>query len=394
MKYQNPKLHIEKNYKVAFVLTSVTYGGLEKVSSCFLRNYNKHQFDIQTIVFHRPWQEDNRFIKWIEQTNNLFFKISSARHNSVVKKDFFKVLRRYLELFRLIKNGDFDLVHTNGTLADLTAIPIAKLLGLPCISTCHGFIHNDLKLKFYNIANKILLRLCSKVIAVSEELRDDLIKSGIDTDYISLIENAVSTEYDAKLSAYYRNRIRKKLGFNNNNFVIGFIGRLSHEKGCQYLIEAIFKLKELKLPVKAVIIGEGYQKRELELLVKKYHVENEVVFAGFQNNIENWLPVLECFILPSLTEGTPMALLEAMAFGVPVIASRVGGVPNIINSLINGILVSPGKPKDIVDAVCMLYRNEPERQRLSKAANNTIKANYNINEWTSKIEKEYLKVLG
>ena len=117
-----------------------------------------------------------------------------------------------------------------------------------------------------------------------------------------------------------------------------------------------------------------------------------IIFTGFQKDTENWMPVLDVFVLPSLTEGTPMALLEAMACGIPVIASAVGGVPKLIESGKNGILIQPAKPQEIKNALIMLYKNNSLLKSLSNEAQKTIISKYDINDWVGKIENEYLKI--
>ena len=103
---------------------------------------------------------------------------------------------------------------------------------------------------------------------------------------------------------------------------------------------------------------------------------------------------MDVFVLPSLIEGTPMALLEAMACRIPVVASGVGGVPQIIDPGKEGILVSPCKPEEIATGIRTLYNDDSLRKNLAKAACNKVKSNFDIKEWTKKIEAEYLKVLG
>jgi glycosyltransferase involved in cell wall biosynthesis len=102
---------------------------------------------------------------------------------------------------------------------------------------------------------------------------------------------------------------------------------------------------------------------------------------------------MDVFVLPSLTEGTPMSLLEAMAFGIPVVASAVGGIPQVIVSGKNGILVSSGKSQEIADAVNTLYEDETLRKTLGEEAKRTIELKFNVDEWVKKVEAEYLKAI-
>jgi glycosyltransferase involved in cell wall biosynthesis len=128
-------------------------------------------------------------------------------------------------------------------------------------------------------------------------------------------------------------------------------------------------------------------------LVKLRGLENKVFFTGFQRNVKEWIPSMDVFVLPSLTEGTPMALLEVMACRIPVVASAVGGVPQIISSGKDGILVSPAKPEEIATAIKTFYNNNSLREDFAAAAYKKAKSNFDIKEWTKKIETEYLKAI-
>ena len=127
----------------------------------------------------------------------------------------------------------------------------------------------------------------------------------------------------------------------------------------------------------------------LEQMVKSKGLESIVFFVGFQTDIENWLAAFDVFVLPSLTEGTPMALLEAMAMGIPVIASAVGGVSNVLTDEINGLLITPGNIKDICDKIIILKNSRELKYKLLLAGINTIKMKYNINNWCRDIERHY-----
>jgi len=128
-------------------------------------------------------------------------------------------------------------------------------------------------------------------------------------------------------------------------------------------------------------------------MVRQKGLEDKVFFAGFQTDVRKWIPAMDVFVLPSLTEGTPMALLEAMACGIPIVASAVGGVPQIIDSGKEGILVPPGKPEDIAAGIMELYSSNSLRENFAQAAYRKVKSDFDIKEWTEKIESQYAELL-
>jgi glycosyltransferase involved in cell wall biosynthesis len=144
------------------------------------------------------------------------------------------------------------------------------------------------------------------------------------------------------------------------------------------------------IPIKTLIVGDGPQKRDLETFMKESGVENRVIFTGFQDHVEDWYPVMDVFVLPSLTEGTPMALLEAMTHGLPIVATAVGGVPKVIESGKNGMLISSGKTKEIRETIYALYENAALRDLLSRGGKRTVSLEHNITDWIKRIEREYL----
>ncbi len=344
------------------------------------------------MVLIRPWEADNIFVQALEKEGYPIYRVPVAKRARVDGRDYLRVFRCHRIIHSLLKDGSYDLVHTHGYFADIVGIPAAKRLRIPRISTCHGFISNNLKYKFYNACDLIALRFSNNIISVSHGIKSTLMKSGIKDSQITVIRNAVNGNYHGAFYALNRQKIRKLYGIGGKEFVVGYIGRLSEEKGIRYLIEACSRLNELDLPTKVLIIGEGPQKQELQDLTIEKSMDHNVFFTGFQRDIENWLPAMDIFVLPSLTEGTPMALLEAMAFGIPVVASAVGDVPQVVDSERNGILVNPGKPGEINNAIQLLYKNETMRKRFSAEAQEKIKEKYNVEDWTRKIEAEYLKM--
>ncbi len=381
-------------FKIAYLLAPDDFGGAERVSLNFLRSVDRNTFDIYLFLLVSPWEKDSLFIKKIEKEKYPVYKIPVASRPKNEGRDYLRILKCFRRIRSYLKRGAFNLLHTHGYFADIVGIPAAKSLKIPCVSTCHGFISNDIKLKLYNRLDSFVLRLSDRVIAVSDGIKNDLVKSGIKELHVNVIFNAVHTNLDDMTFIRNRQIKRQQSGINEKEFVIGYIGRLSEEKGLEYLIKAVSMLNRSEISPKVLMIGEGAQIDELKGLVQDLNLENSVSFVGFQSDTESWMPALDVFVLPSMMEGTPMSMLEAMSCRVPVIASAVGGVPAVIRSGKNGILVSPGKPAEIRDAICNIYENEDLRKSISTAALETISSKYNIKDWVGKIEAEYSDLIN
>ena len=375
--------------KVAYILTPITFGGAEKVSLNFLRSVNRNRFDIRPILLVRPWETELYFGQELRQLGYDYETVPVAMKTN---GDPMRVMRVAQKLHDFLKKGAFDLVHTHGYFADICGQFAARLLGINGLSTCHGFIATDLKLRMYNLLDKYALRLCKIIIAVSEGIKIELIDSGVREFRISVIANAVSLPYEAAELAAHRELKRCILGLKPDDFVVGYLGRLSSEKGLGYLIEAAKELLDEEIKVKLLFIGDGPEREALEQQAKAKGLADNVTFAGFQNDPESWYPALDIFALPSLTEGTPLALLESMASAVPVIASAVGGVPKIVTDGVNGLLIPPGNSREIKEKIQLLAQNSDLCGRLGRAGGEHIRENYSIGAWCRAIENCYCRV--
>jgi glycosyltransferase involved in cell wall biosynthesis len=380
--------------RIGLVLTPLDFGGAEKVSLTLLKNINRNEFSVIPIVLVRPWEDENLFQEELKKKNYEYMTIPVALYRRSEKRDYFRVLRCIKILWSIVKKEQFDLIHSNGYFADIISAPVARILGIPIISTCHGFIKNDVKLNIYSFLDQRILLFVNRIIAVSEEIKNGLVKVGVKESIVKVIQNCVETYNDPVLSNCHRKQIRTRLNLKESEIVVGYVGRLSEEKGLRFLIEAISILNDANVPSRLLLIGDGVQRMQLERYAEERSLKYQILFTGFQNQIDQWLPALDVFVLPSLTEGTPIALLEAMSHGLPVVASSVGGVPSIIRSGQSGILTQPGNPSEIAKAICDLYGNEPLRLKLGTEAKRIIQDKFNVTDWARKIEVQYLSLLN
>lgn len=383
--------------KIAYILTPVDFGGLEKVSLNFLKNIDRRRFAVHPVVMVRPWEDEKRnpFIREVRKEGYMPHSVPVAlRSKKQGASDYLRVLRCGRLIYSFLKEGGFDIVHTNGYFADTVGIPAARLLGIPAVSTCHGFIESGMKLRLYNALDCIMLRMAGKTIAVSESIRDALVKKGLKSSRIEVITNAVNPSVPDRVLRERRVEKRLALGIKDDEFVIGYCGRLSREKGLEFLLRAVSTLGDAGRHVRLVLIGDGPERQSLEKLSMEPGLSGRVIFTGFLRDAEEAISALDLFVLPSLTEGTPMALLEAMAVGVPVVASAVGGIPSVVQDGRDGLLVSPGRIEELTGAVEKVMKDDVLRKKLSKKGRERIREKYDIKAWTRKMENEYLGLCG
>lgn len=303
--------------------------------------------------------------------------------------DWWRVPRCYQRVWEQLGGLDVDLLHTHGYLADIVGIPVAWLKRIPTVTTCHGFIASSWKVRLYNSVDRKVLRLGTRVLAVSDGLGRELVDSGVKPGRVQVLMNAIETEREPETTDHSCSSIRRAYGIDREDIVLGYVGRLSAEKGLNYLIEACAQLIADGVPARALLIGEGVQREDLGQLSYRLGIADRVIFAGFQEDVSRWLSCMDVFVLPSLTEGTPMALLEAMAAGVPSVASAVGGIPKIIDQGETGLLVAPGSASEIKAAVEVLFKNPDVRERMASRSVSVAKARYGVKSWIERIEREY-----
>ena len=201
-------------------------------------------------------------------------------------------------------------------------------------------------------------------IAVSEAVKDVLIKSGIETKLIRVIPDGIDfSPYEDRSSKDY---LHKEFSFDPDDFLVGIVAQLTDEKGHKYLIQASQYLRERSSKIKIVIVGEGPMRMELGRMVKEIRGEDMVFFMGFREDIPQILKSLDVFVLSSEREGLGSILMDAMACRLPIVATRVGGIPELIEHQKTGLLVPPQRPKALANAILAIYEDRELARQLGR----------------------------
>jgi glycosyltransferase involved in cell wall biosynthesis len=370
------------------IATSVEFGGIERV----LLNLVEHVgpgIQLHPIVFTRTDVVETSFFDRLHAMGVTPVTLMVNSHKPAMLVSPIVNLQQAVTVFRKQR---FDLIHSHGYRADVFSWVLSKWCGVPAVSTCHGFVPNDWRLRVYNSLDTSVLKSFSRVIAVSAGMKDDLVAAGLRADRVEVVTNAVP-EVPAAARARVRQDVRTTLGVQDEEFVFGYVGRLSEEKGVDYLLQAAASLSNTQASFRVVVVGDGGQRRDLERSARDRGLNGRVVFTGFQSNTEPWLTAMDAFVLPSLTEGTPMALLEAMAAGVPVLASAVGGVPAVITDGENGLLVPPGDVMGLATVMRTIAASAALREKLSQGGLATVRERYGVSEWICRTRGVYQKAL-
>jgi len=251
------------------------------------------------------------------------------------------------QAYKLIKDNDINIIQTHGYKGHIIGFILSIILNIKWIAMVHGWTYENKKIRMYNKLELFLLRYPHAVITVSPVLYKTLVKRRGERRTTKMILNAID-EYDIRGSITKKN-IRINNNLSQNDFVIGVFGRLSPEKGHKYLIEALAICTDKYPEIRLLILGDGPEKDNLIKLTQRHGLDKIVIFCGHKSNVRDYYDAINLLILPSLTEGVPNVVLEAMSLCKPVIATDVGGVSEIITDGFNGWIIKPGDANAIVN---------------------------------------------
>jgi glycosyltransferase involved in cell wall biosynthesis len=287
-----------------------------------------------------------------------------------------------------------DIVHAHGTRANSNVFWAAKKLGLPIIYTVHGWsFHRNQKIlvKMLKIKSEsFLTKKANVTIAVSYSNQKD----GIDLFGMSnsqVIYNGIDTEKYNPLKKLPD--LRKELGLPKNKTIVGFLVRMTIQKDPLTLIRAIRRVKDKTNEIVFLLMGNGDLLEDAKALVKKLDVEDMIVWSDFRQDMPNVLNTIDIYTLPSLWEGLPIGLSEAMAMAKSPVATRVDGSKEVIKHGVNGILVECGDDESLANAFIELHQNKDKMTEFGKKSREIILKTYAIDSMCRKIEAIYLQQL-
>ena len=323
--------------------------------------------------------------EYTDEIKKLGIKVYYLPHKKNIS-DYFK----FILIAKILKKEKIKVIHTHNTQPLIDGTLGAILSGVRTI------IHTDHARNFpdkkkYMIAERILSKFAFRVIGVSEHTCKNLIKyEKISNDKIAVIQNGILYEkYNIKINIYNK---KKELGIKTDGYIIGLCVRLSNQKGISYLLKAMPKLIERYPDILLLIAGDGKRRKILEEESIYLSIENNVKFLGSRLDIPEILQLLTIYILPSLWEGMPMALLEAMAAGVPIVTTNVGGIPKMIINEFNGLIVDPKNSENLRNAILKLLDDRNLREKFIRNGKKTFLDKFDAGIMTKKYETLYDRI--
>jgi glycosyltransferase involved in cell wall biosynthesis len=271
-------------------------------------------------------------------------------------------------LLRVVREGKFDIVHSHEYKSDLLALALGRMTGVMPLATAHGWTgHSWRERRLYYPADRFLLRWFPRVVAVSSEIRDTLIHAGVRRDRVTTVPNGIDPDM------FRRDRcldpvVRAELGVRPGARVIGAVGRLEPQKRFDVLLEAFARARRRRPELKLFIVGDGSQRGAIADQAAALGIDDAVRLLGHRHDIARLHHAFDLFVQSADYEGTPNAVLEAMALENPVIATDAGGTRDILRDGLDGVIVPCGNAAALADAVeCALIDHESATARAAEA---------------------------
>ena len=305
--------------------------------------------------------------------------------------------RLFRELFREFKQSNVHVVHTHKYKDMILAAPAAKLGGVPhVVRTVHGLREpfegmEAMKMHLYETIERTVLRYCvDSIIGVSSQIERKYTAEG-GVARVTCIRNGIDLE--GKLVQTDRWRTRKDLGVDTGTCLIGTVGRLTPVKGIPYLLQAVRILLRQGANVRVLVVGDGSIRSDLMSQTHDLGISENVVFLGHREDTDELLQTLDIFVLPSLSEGIPMALLEAMAASQAVVASRVGGIPEIVEDGLEGFLVEPMDVDGLAERCRRLIESPDAARKMGEQARKRVERDFSATAMADRVASVYRELL-
>ncbi|MHB8711794.1 MAG: glycosyltransferase family 4 protein [Trichloromonadaceae bacterium] len=372
------KLSIGEPVHLMQITHDLAIGGLQKVVVNICRNIDREKYKISVLCLRNlgPLADE------IAELGIKIILLPQSKN----KTDYLS----FLKIAKVLSSEKVDLIHTHNTQPF-----IEGTLGSLISGGKRSIIHTDHSRPFpdkfrYMFAEWLVSHFVYKIVGVSKNTVKNLSKyEKISKKRLVLIENGVDRtkfKYTKK-----KEQLKKIIGISSDSIVLGVITRLESVKGVDYLIKAMPNVIQNYPNAHLLVVGDGGEMKKLKAEVFNLNICHNVTFLGFRNDIPDILNILDIYILPSISEGLPMGLLEAMAVGCPIIASRVGGVPEILKHKDNALLVEPGRSEELATSIKQLIKSPSLRKRLSAKVSEDFDEKYSVKQMVDKYQELFSK---
>lgn len=361
--------------KILFVITKSNFGGAQKYVYDLARNLPAEQFEVAVTV-----GGTGSLVQKLKEQNIRVISTSSLSRDINTKSD----LTAFFELLKILRKENPDVVHLNSAKAGGVGALAARIAGVPkIIFTAHGWAFNEDRPHYQRVIIKFFSWLTvffsHQTIAVSDAIKRDTLWWPLVQDKVIVIKNGIAvpdfySKNDARKILFSKTRIAIPPDAN----IISTIAELHKSKGLEYSINAFAKIATTNPSLYYFIIGEGSERASLEKSIKNHNLEERIFLVGFVENAACLLPAFDIFVLPSITEALGFVLLEAGLAKLPVVATRTGGIPEIVDGRTTGLLVEVKNSAALADALTKILSGGPTTKELGNNLHNKVIVEFSL----------------
>jgi glycosyltransferase involved in cell wall biosynthesis len=315
--------------------------------------------------------------------------------------DFVEIIERRSLDFRiwpalrqLVRDRGIHIVHAHDYKTDSLALLLGRSLPVVPFATAHAWVGQASRERFvYYPGDKLILGRFPHVVAVSSDIKDELVRYGAHPERVTVLPNGIDHQIFRR-EAHRERPLRAMLGIAQGAFVIGAVGRLDPEKRFDILLRAVARLKIADADIAIVVVGDGSERARLRKLADQLGVGPRFHMLGFRTDVVELHHAFDVFVQSSIREGTPNAVLEAMALETPVVATQVGGTGELIANTVHGILVPPDDAAALATAIETVRRDPEGARKRATMARARVEQELSFEDRTKKLEELYEALLG
>jgi len=354
--------------KVLHIITRLDKGGSAENTLLTVKGLDKKRYDVT--LMSGPVQDPSQERRvQVEECGIPYIHIPVLVRNINVVADAIALFK----IRRFLAKTKFDIVHTHTSKAGLLGRFAARLAGVPLVvHTPHGHVFfgyfGPLKTKIFILLEKLANRMADRIVALTHREKADYISyRTCPVEKLTVIHSGIELNKFQEYTPSDKTKLKKEIGLPENSFVVGTAGRLVAVKGPEFLIKASRTIIPKHPNTYFLFAGDGPLKEDLQKRAKEAGDDKNIVFLGWRDDIAHILSIFDVFCLPSLNEGMGRVLVEAMAHGIPIVASDVGGIPDLVTHGKNGFLVPPKNPEELAKHIQILIEDEEKRKKMGEA---------------------------
>jgi len=375
------------------------YGGSFHSLYITIKNLNQNKYKFNVVFFNKSvfYERLTKIGTECHYINDVIFsdggrlqKYILGKLNGFMLKYFplFSVWFEYIihsvtisKIKMLARRKNIDLIHLNNQMAlNFVGVFVAKSLGIPCISHLRTFNSYGLNKNKVDYLKKVNVRY----VAISEQIKQHWVERGLDFEKIDVIYNAYQPCDDEELPD---NDIPSMSKYDVYKII--FVGRLIECKGIPFLVKGFEQILNNNINAKLFLVGDGEEEYKLKEYISGLNIKKHVVFLGYRSNPQAFISKADLLVLPSSEEGFGRVLLEAMDDGTPVIGTRIGGMPEIIEHGVNGLLVNYGDVDNLKRSIITILKDESLRSKIIQGGYETINSKFCVETYQGKLENVY-----